>query len=118
LWQADALRPIHSKAWGLPKLETYECKECGIGNNGSGGAGRATRHQTYMILLGSSDSIALFKKAAMKRCFECNGRFGLIRYRLAQKSFCSKQRRDKFRADTERKVSRIKKWSVFLVEKP
>jgi hypothetical protein len=43
----------------------------------------------------------------MKRCCACNGRFGLIRYRLAQKSFCSKLCRDKYRADTERKVSRI-----------
>jgi hypothetical protein len=45
----------------------------------------------------------------MKRCCACNGRFGLIRYRLAQKSFCSKLCRDKYRADTERKVSRIKR---------
>jgi len=54
----------------------------------------------------------------MKRCCECGGRFGLIRYRLAQRSFCSKQCRDKYRAETERKASRIKEWTAFLDAKP
>jgi hypothetical protein len=54
----------------------------------------------------------------MKRCSQCNGRFGLIRYRLAQRSFCSKDCRDKYGADTERKVSRIKEWTEFLAMKP
>jgi hypothetical protein len=58
-----------------------------------------------------------FAEAIMKRCCQCNGRFGLVRYRAAQKSFCSKKCRDKFRADTERKISRIKKWTEFLAEK-
>jgi hypothetical protein len=54
----------------------------------------------------------------MKRCCACNGRFGLIRYRLAQKSFCSKLCRDKYRADTERKVSRINQAHIVLESRP
>jgi hypothetical protein len=53
----------------------------------------------------------------MKRCRQCNRRFGLIRYRLAQRNFCSKQCRDKYRAETERKISRIKVWTEFLAER-
>jgi hypothetical protein len=53
----------------------------------------------------------------MKRCSQCNGRFGLIRYRLGQKGFCSKRCRDKYRVDTDREAFRIKKWTEFLAEK-
>jgi len=53
----------------------------------------------------------------MRRCCQCYGRFGLIQYRLAQKSFCSKQCRDKHKADTEREVSRIKEWTAFLADR-
>jgi hypothetical protein len=53
----------------------------------------------------------------MKRCCQCNGRFGLIRYRLAQKCFCSKQCREKYKSDTDRKASRIKAWTAFLAER-
>ena len=35
----------------------------------------------------------------MKHCFQCNGRFGLIRYRAALKQFCSKRCLDKYRSD-------------------
>jgi len=53
----------------------------------------------------------------MKRCCQCNGRFGLIRYRLAQKGFCSKQCREKYKSDMDRKASRIKAWTAFLAER-
>jgi uncharacterized paraquat-inducible protein A len=53
----------------------------------------------------------------MKRCCQCNGRFGLIRYRLAQKSFCSRQCREKYKSDSDRKISRMKAWTAFLAEK-
>lgn len=42
----------------------------------------------------------------------------MIRYRLGEKSFCSKRCRDKYRADTDRTIFRIKKWTEFLSEKP
>lgn len=79
----------------LPELETYECEECRVEITA---AKQDERHH-------------------MKRCYQCNGRFGLIRYRLAHKNFCSKQCRDKYRTDTEHKVSRIRKWTEFLAEK-
>ena len=53
----------------------------------------------------------------MKRCFQCNGRFGLIRYSHALKQFCSKRCVNKYKADTERKNSRIKEWRDFLAKK-
>jgi len=43
----------------------------------------------------------------MNRCHQCNGRFGLVRYRLAQKQFCSKPCVRKFKAAKEREVSRL-----------
>jgi len=48
----------------------------------------------------------LSRKASMKGRCACFGRFGLIRYRLGQKVFCSKRCREKYRSDAERKVSR------------
>jgi hypothetical protein len=53
----------------------------------------------------------------MKRCFQCNGRFGLIRYRRGLKHFCSKWCVNKYKADTERKISRIKEWTEFLARR-
>ena len=51
----------------------------------------------------------------MKRCLKCNGRFGLIRYRNGLKHLCSKRCLNTYKSDTERKISRIKEWTVFLV---
>ena len=53
----------------------------------------------------------------MKRCFQCNGRFGLIRYRHGLKHFCSKKCLNRYKSDTERKISRIKEWTDFLAQK-
>ena len=53
----------------------------------------------------------------MKRCFQCNGRFGLIRYRHGLKHFCSKRCVNTYKSDTERKISRIKEWTGFLAQK-
>jgi hypothetical protein len=54
------------------------------------------------------------RKGGMKRCYQCNGRFGLIRYRLALKAFCSKRCLNEYNADSERRISRIKTWADFL----
>jgi hypothetical protein len=53
----------------------------------------------------------------MKRCYQCHGRFGLIRYRFAQKQFCSKQCVSKFKVSAEREASRLKGWIAFLARK-
>jgi hypothetical protein len=51
---------------------------------------------------------------AIKHCYQCNGRFGLIRRRFALKQFCSKECVDKYRADSDGKASRLKRWTDFL----
>ena len=43
----------------------------------------------------------------MKRCYQCNGRFGLIRHRFALKQFCSKNCVIKYRANVERRRAPI-----------
>jgi hypothetical protein len=48
------------------------------------------------------------------RCYQCNGRFGLIRYRFALKQFCSNFCIERHKADTGEESSRIKKWMAFL----
>jgi hypothetical protein len=53
----------------------------------------------------------------MKRCYQCHGGFGLIRYRFAQKQFCSKQCVTKFKVSAEREASRLKGWIAFLARK-
>ena len=53
----------------------------------------------------------------MNRCHQCNGRFGLIRYRLALKQFCSKKCFSKFKVAAERDVSRLKQWGEFLARR-
>jgi hypothetical protein len=35
----------------------------------------------------------------MKRCFVCNGHFGLIRHRLASQQFCSNRCLDEYKSD-------------------
>jgi hypothetical protein len=56
-------------------------------------------------------------RSSMERCCACNGRLGLIRYRLRQESFCSKRCRDKYGAEEELRASRIKAWAEFLAQK-
>jgi hypothetical protein len=50
----------------------------------------------------------------MKRCNQCNGRFGLLRHRLALKQFCSKACLQRYKADAERTLSRTIAWVAFL----
>jgi hypothetical protein len=57
------------------------------------------------------------RKPGMQRCYQCNGRFGLIRRRFALKQFCSKRCLDEYQSGTEHKVSRIKEWTDFLARK-
>ena len=57
------------------------------------------------------------RNGGMQRCFRCNGRFGLVRYRLALKAFCSKRCLNNTNADSDQRISRIKEWADFLVQK-
>jgi len=59
-----------------------------------------------------------FRTADRKRCYQCHGRFGLIRRKFALKQFCSNQCVDKYKNDAEHKGSRIKAWADFLSRKP
>jgi hypothetical protein len=54
------------------------------------------------------------RNSGVKHCFRCNGRFGLVRYRLVLKAFCSKRCLNEYQADSERRISRIKTWADFL----
>ena len=42
------------------------------------------------------------------RCEICKGGFGLIRYRIAQKQFCSEQCLERYLAERMQRVSRFK----------
>ena len=53
-----------------------------------------------------------------KRCYLCNGPFGLIRHRLALKQFCSKQCLDQYKGKIESHGSRSKQWIDFLTRSP
>jgi hypothetical protein len=53
----------------------------------------------------------------MARCYQCHGHFGLVRRRFALKQFCSKACVEKYKADTEQTISRIKRWAEFLSRK-
>ena len=50
----------------------------------------------------------------LKRCHRCNGSFGLVRYRFGPNAFCSKRCLSEYKADNERRKSRIRTWSDFL----
>jgi hypothetical protein len=56
------------------------------------------------------------KTADTKRCYQCNGGFGLIRRKYALKHFCSTRCLEKFK-DTERKISLIKEWRDYFAKK-
>jgi len=51
------------------------------------------------------------------RCHHCNGRFGLVRHRLAHRQFCSKACVAQYRADSAREASRFTAWTHFLTGK-
>jgi hypothetical protein len=61
-----------------------------------------------------SRATATPRNASTKRCYTCNGRFGLVRYRVALKQFCSKLCLEKYKANTDRQASRSKQWIDFL----
>jgi hypothetical protein len=54
---------------------------------------------------------------APNRCYQCHGRFGLIRHRYARRQFCTKDCVERFRIDSDREVHRLKKWAEFLTRK-
>jgi hypothetical protein len=47
------------------------------------------------------------------RCEICNGAFGLIRYRLAHRQFCSKRCLDQYLATRKQQPSSLKQWTDF-----
>jgi len=51
------------------------------------------------------------------RCYQCNGRLGLIRHRAGLKSFCSNRCLNEYEDDTQRKISLIKEWRDFYNRK-
>jgi hypothetical protein len=56
-------------------------------------------------------------KPGMQRCYQCNGRFGLIRRRFGMKQFCSTRCVQVYKINTERTIHRIKAWMDFLARK-
>ena len=42
----------------------------------------------------------IVRKVGTRRCYQCNGRFGLVRYELINKTFCSKRCFDKYTRQT------------------
>jgi hypothetical protein len=56
-------------------------------------------------------------KGRTNRCYQCNGRFGLVRRRLGLKQFCSTRCLSQYKTDIERTTSRIKEWKDFLSRK-
>jgi hypothetical protein len=51
-----------------------------------------------------------------RRCYQCDGRFGLTRHRLALKQFCSTGCLSKYQ-ETVRKVSLLKEWRDLYTRK-
>jgi hypothetical protein len=49
-----------------------------------------------------------FTSPSMPRCEICKGAFGLIRYRIAQKQFCSKQCLERHLAERAMRVASFK----------
>jgi len=54
------------------------------------------------------------EKTKLHRCYQCNGRFGLIRYKSGSKQFCSKACLAEYRGNSERELYRLKAWANFL----
>ena len=57
------------------------------------------------------------KKGRTSRCYQCSGRFGLVRHRLGLKQFCSTRCLGQYKRDLERTTTRIKEWAYFLSRK-
>ena len=51
---------------------------------------------------------------AQKRCTNCGGKFGLIRYRRSYHSFCTKRCREEWDARYIRYMSEHKRWVAYL----
>jgi hypothetical protein len=51
------------------------------------------------------------------RCYQCHGRFGLIRHRYALRQFCTKQCLERFRNNSDREAHHLRKWAEFLTRK-
>jgi hypothetical protein len=49
----------------------------------------------------------------MKRCAQCNGKFGLTRHRWYDVAFCSRRCRDKYLDKLAHDRDRLKKWFGF-----
>jgi hypothetical protein len=60
---------------------------------------------------------SVLKKSRTSRCYQCNGRFGLVRHRLGLMQFCSTRCLSQYKADIERTTSRVKDWVHFLTRK-
>jgi hypothetical protein len=60
---------------------------------------------------------SVLKKSRTNRCYQCNGRFGLVRHRLGLRQFCSTRCLGQYRTDTERTATRLKEWADFLYRK-
>jgi hypothetical protein len=56
-------------------------------------------------------------KGRMSRCYQCNGRFGLVRRQLGLKQFCSTRCLNQYKADIQRAETRIKEWTHYLSRK-
>jgi hypothetical protein len=56
-------------------------------------------------------------KPGLRRCYECNCHFGLVRKRCGLKQFCSTRCLLKYKAGFEQATSRIKQWAHFLTQK-
>jgi hypothetical protein len=54
------------------------------------------------------------REGRTRRCYQCNGCFGLIRHRVGLKHFCSRRCLRKYKADIERATTRLKEWTHFL----
>jgi hypothetical protein len=54
------------------------------------------------------------RNGSAKRCYQCGGRFGLVRRRLGMKQFCSKKCLNQYNTQIERTTTRIQEWTNFL----
>ena len=60
---------------------------------------------------------AASRKMKLNRCYQRNGRFGLIWPKFALNQFCSKACVAKYRANSERELSHLKEWTNFLARR-
>jgi hypothetical protein len=110
----------------LRDQHTYSCRPCGVWMTEA--ADTATRapeiaQPENVVLIGvqrvvmrmqSPEPLQHRVNPGTKRCYLCDGSFGLIRHRFALKQFCSKQCLDQYRGNIESQASRSKQWIDFL----